>query len=157
MQTGLVHLHNLLRWIVLVLLVISIVKSYSGWKNKKVFTPGDKKIWLFTMISAHVTLLIGLYQWLAGRYGMLTTSLPEGTSVMKEKFYRFFWVEHPVGMITAIVLITIAHGMSKKNISDTDKFRKAFWLFLIALIVILVTVPWPFREVVGRPIFPGMH
>jgi hypothetical protein len=47
--------------------------------------------------------------------------------------------------------------MSKKNISDTDKFRKAFWLFLIALIVILVTVPWPFREVVGRPIFPGMH
>jgi hypothetical protein len=90
MQTGLVHLHNLLRWIVLVLLVISIVKSYSGWKNKKVFTPGDKKIWLFTMISAHVTLLIGLYQWLAGRYGILTTSLPEGTSVMKEKFYRFF-------------------------------------------------------------------
>jgi hypothetical protein len=157
MQTGLVHLHNLLRWIVLVLLVISIVKSYSGWKSKKVFTPGDKKIWLFTLISAHVTLLIGLYQWLAGRYGMLTTSLPEGTSVMKEKFYRFFWVEHPVGMITAIVLITIAHGMSKKKISDTDKFRKAFWLFLIALIVILATVPWPFREVVGRPLFPGMH
>ena len=156
MQTGLVHLHNLLRWIVLVLLVISIVKSYSGWKNKKVFTPGDKKIWLFTMIAAHTTLLIGLYQWLAGRYGMLTTSLPEGSSVMKEKFYRFFWVEHPVGMIIAIVLITLARGMSKKNISDNDKFRKAFWLFLIALIVILVTIPWPFREVVGRPIFPGM-
>ena len=156
MQTGLVHLHNLLRWIVLVLLVISIVKSYSGWKNKKVFTPGDKKIWLFTMIAAHTTLLIGLYQWLAGRYGMLTTSLPEGTSVMKEKFYRFFWVEHPVGMIIGIVLITLARGMSKKNISDNDKFRKAFWLFLIALIVILVTIPWPFREVVGRPIFPGM-
>ena len=157
MQTGLVHLHNLLRWIVLVLLVISIVKSYSGWKNKKVFTPGDKKIWLFTMIAAHTTLLIGLYQWLAGRYGMLTTSLPEGTSVMKEKFYRFFWVEHPVGMIIGIVLITLAHGLSKKNMSDTEKFRKAFWLFTIALVVILVTIPWPFREVVGRPIFPGMQ
>jgi len=157
MQTGLIHLHNLLRWVILVLLVISIVKSYSGWKNKKVFTPGDKKIWLFTMIAAHITLLIGLYQWLAGRYGMLTTSLPEGTSVMKEKFYRFFWVEHPVGMIIGIVLITLAHGMSKKNISDSEKFRKAFWLFLIALLVILVTIPWPFREVVGRPIFPGVH
>jgi len=150
MQTGLVHLHNLLRWIVLVLLVISIVKSYNGWKSKKVFTPGDKKIWLFTMISAHVTLLIGLYQWLAGRYGMLTTSLPEGTSVMKEKFYRFFWVEHPTGMILAVILITVGRGVVKKQIPDPVKYKKVFWFFLAALILILATIPWPGREIVGR-------
>ena len=156
MQTGLIHLHNFLRWVILILLVISILKAYSGWQGRKVFAPGDKKIWLFTMISAHTTLLLGLYQVALGRYGIFSTTLPEGTSVMKDKFFRFFWVEHPAGMILAIVLITLGYGMSKKSVSDEVKYKKAFYYFLIALIVILASIPWPFREIVGRPIFPGM-
>jgi len=156
MQTGLIHLHNFLRWVILILLVISILKAYSGWQGRKVFSPGDKKIWLFTMISAHTTLLLGLYQVALGRYGIFSTTLPTGTSVMKDKFFRFFWVEHPAGMILAIILITLGYGMSKKSVSDEVKYKKAFYYFLIALIVILATIPWPFREIVGRPIFPGM-
>jgi hypothetical protein len=155
MQTGFLHLHNVLRWVILVLLVVSIVKAYSGWQKKKAFSPGDKKVWLFTMISAHITLVLGLYQVLAGRFGILTTQLPEGTSVMKDKFYRFFWIEHPVGMIIAIALITMAHGMAKKAVPDEVKYKKAFYFFLAALIIILATIPWPFREIVGRPWLPG--
>lgn len=156
MQTGLVHLHNFLRWVILILLLVSIVKAYTGWKSKKAFAPGDKKIWLFTMISAHITLLLGLYQVAFGRYGFFTTTLPEGTRVMQDKFYRFFWIEHPVGMLIAIMLITMGHGMAKKPVSDEQKYKKAFILFLFALIVILLNIPWPFREIVGRPYFPGM-
>ncbi len=157
MQTGLVHLHNLLRWVILILLLFSIFKSFSGWQGKKSFTAADKKAWLFTLISAHITLLIGLYQWLFGRYGVFTTSLPEGVSIMKDKFFRFYWIEHPTGMILSVILITLGYGMAKKAVADEIKFKKAFWYFTIALIVILATVPWPFREIVGRPWFPGMH
>ena len=156
MQTGLLHLHNLLRWVILILLLISILKAYTGWQNKKAFSPGDKKIWLFTMISAHITLLLGLYQVAFGRYGIFTTTLPEGTSVMKDRFFRFFWVEHPVLMILAIVFITLAHGMAKKPVSDEEKYKKAFYYFLIALLLLAIAVPWPFREIIGRPLFPGM-
>jgi len=156
MATGLVHLHNLLRWVILILLIISILKSYSGWQNKKRLSQGDKKIWFFTMIAAHITLLLGLIQWLAGRYGMFTSALPQGTSMMKDKFYRFYWLEHPLTMIIAILLITLGRGMVKKSVSDTEKYRKAFWFFLLALVLILIGIPWPFREIVGRPWFPGM-
>jgi len=157
MQTGLVHLHNLLRWVILVLLVISIIKGYTGWQQKKIFTPGDKKTWLFTMIAAHTTLLLGLIQLFFGRYGIISQGIPEGVHVMKDKFYRFFLVEHPTGMVIAIILITLGYGMSKKPVSDEIKFRKAFWYFFIALLIILITIPWPFRQIVGRPLFPGMH
>jgi hypothetical protein len=102
------------------------------------------------MIAAHTTLLIGLYLLLFGRYGILSTSLPPGVSLMKDKFYRFYWVEHPFGMILSVVFITIARGMAKKSFPDVVKYKKAFWLFLLALILILATVPWPFREVVGK-------
>jgi hypothetical protein len=155
MNTGLVHLHNILRWIILILLVLSILKSYSGWKNKKALTDGDRKTWLFTMIAAHIMLLIGLYQWIAGRMGILTTTLPEGTSFMKDALYRFYWMEHPLIMIISIILITLGYGMAKKPVSDELKYKKTFQYFLIALILILIAIPWPFRELVGRPIFPG--
>jgi len=156
MQTGLVHLHNFLRWIILLLLVLSVVKAYTGWQSKKVFSNGDRKTWLFTLIASHITLLIGLYQWLWGRYGLLTTSLPEGTSVMKDKFFRFYWVEHPTTMILAIVLVTLGYGQAKKPVADAVKYKKAFWFFFLALVLILAGIPWPFREIIGRPLVPGM-
>jgi len=156
MDTGLMHLHSLLRWIILIMLLVSIVKSYNGWKGKKAFTAGDRKTWLFTLIPAHITFVLGLYQWLAGRLGILKVDLPEGTSFMKDKVLRFYWLEHPLLMFIAISLITLGYGMSKKPVSDEVKFKKAFLFFLIALVVILLAVPWPFRDGVGRPWFPGM-
>jgi hypothetical protein len=155
MQTGLVHLHNLLRWIILILLLVSIYKSYAGMSGKKQFAAGDKKIWLFTMIFSHITLLLGLYQWTIGRIGMFTAGYASFGDVMKDKAARFFMVEHPVTMILAIVMVTLGHGMAKKPVDDETKYKKAFRYFLIALILILAGVPWPFREV-ARPLFPGM-
>ena len=157
METGLLHLHNLLRWVVLILLLLSIYKSYAGGAGNKKFAASDKKIWLFTMIASHITLLLGLYQWLLGRYGILSYIKPEGSSTMKDPFLRFFQVEHPISMLLAILFITLAYGMSKKQVEDGVKFKKALRYFVLALILILAAVPWPFRgDVIGRPLFPGM-
>ena len=96
--------------------------------------------------------LIGLYQLIAGRYGIIK-GLPEGVDLMKDKFYRFFWLEHPLFMIIAIALISIARKKAK-----VLNYTTTFWLLLVALLMILVAVPWPFREIVGegRHWFPGM-
>ncbi|MFN5423263.1 MAG: hypothetical protein ACK5AO_08355 [bacterium] len=157
METGLLHLHNLLRWVVLILLLLSIYKSYTGGAGSRKFTAGDKKTWLFTMIAAHITLLLGLYQWLIGRYGLLSYVKPEGSSTMKDPFLRFFQVEHPISMLLAITFITLGYGMSKKQVEDSVKFKKALRYFILALILILAAVPWPFRgDIIGRSLFPGM-
>jgi hypothetical protein len=149
----LVILHSWLRWILLILLLASIVKSFSGLNSKKALTAGDKKTWLFTMISAHTTLLIGLILLFFGTYG-IAKGVPEGISVMKNSTYRFFWVEHPLMMLIAVVFITIARGQAKKSIPDTVKYKKAFWFFIIALLLILASIPWPFRAEIGRPLIP---
>lgn len=155
MEQGLLHLHNILRWVILILLLASIIKSFSAWKGNKAFTTGDKKLWLFTMIAAHITLLIGLYQLFLGRFGLFVADAP-ADGVMGDKFFRFYWIEHPTAMLLATILITVGRGMSKKAVPDSVKFRKAFWFFFIALILILAGVPWPFREIIGRPLIPGM-
>jgi hypothetical protein len=152
MTQGFLLVHSFLRWIILLLLLFSIIQSFAGWQKKKELREGDAKLWLFTMIAAHLTLLVGLYLLFFGRLGIISSGLPPGTSLMKDTFYRFYWVEHPVGMLLATLLITLGRGMVKKQIEDPVKYRRAFWLFLFALLVILAVVPWPGREIVGRPL-----
>ena len=147
LYTGLLHFHSFLRWVIIVLAVVAIYRSYNGMVSRRAFSAGDRKTGLFLMISAHTTLLIGLYLWLAGPWGLANIRNLGFGVVMKDRVFRFFAIEHITGMLIAIVLITIGRGVAKKNIPDAAKFRRSFWLFLVALLIILVTVPWPFRVV----------
>jgi hypothetical protein len=157
MYNGLLDLHNLLRWVILILLVVAIVKTFKGISERKIFSKGDKKIGLFLMIASHITLLIGLYQWVVGPWGFKLIRNAGFGDVMKNSVYRFWAVEHITGMLIAIVLITIGRGVSKKSIPDRTKYKRTFWFYLMALLIILVTVPWPFREGIGRPLVPGVR
>jgi hypothetical protein len=146
MYNGLLHTHNLLRWIILILLLVALYQSYS----KKA---GLAKSSLWLMITAHITLVLGLYQYFTSEtvgYSIIKRMDGFG-NVMKDSFARFWVAEHFAGMLIAIILITIARGKAKKL-----SYSAAFWFYLTALIVILVSIPWPFRDLIGRPWFPGM-
>jgi hypothetical protein len=143
MDKGLLDLHNVLRWVILLLLLICLFQAFA----KK---QGIRSTSLWLMISAHIMLLVGLYQLIAGRYGIMK-GLPEGVELMKNTFYRFYWIEHPLAMIISVILITIARRKAK-----VLNYKAVGWLLLIALIVIMISIPWPSREVVGRRLLPGM-
>ncbi|HRO86289.1 MAG TPA: hypothetical protein PK110_15815 [Niabella sp.] len=145
METGLLHTHSLLRWIILLLLLIAIFKSLGA--GNKPFTEGHKKTGLYLMIACDLMLLIGLVQWFTGRFG-LQTILDSGMgAVMKDPVARFFAVEHITMMIIAIILVHIGKSFAKKNIPDAKKHRKTVLYYAIALIIILAAIPWPFRAV----------
>ena len=103
------------------------------------------------MITAHIMLVLGVSQWMIGDWGLNRIKEFGFGEVMKHSAYRFFAVEHFAGMLIGIILITVARGKAK-----VLNYKAASWLLLIALIVILATIPWPFREEVGRPWVPGM-
>ena len=154
MYTGLVHLHNFLRWLILLLLIVAIVRHLTGMSGKKAFTNGDRKVGTWLMIAANIQFVLGLIQWFIGDWGYKLVQSAGGMgAVMKNPAIRFWVVEHPVGMIIAVALISIGRGSAKKNIPDADKHKRAFWFFLIALIVIIASVPWPGRTGVARPLF----
>jgi len=156
MYNGLVHLHNVIRWILLILLLVALFRHLSGMTGKKPFTSGDRKTDLFLLISTHTQFLIGLYLWFFGPWGFQLLRKIGMGAAMKEPAYRFWTVEHITGMWIAVILITIGRSVTKKNIPDGAKHKKAFWFFFIALLLILATVPWPFRAAIARPLFPGM-
>ncbi len=155
MYNGLLHLHNLLRWAILILLIVAIVRHLSGMSKKQAVDASDQRIDLFLMIAAHITLVVGFYQWFAGPLGFKQIQNTGMGEVMKNSVVRFWAIEHMMGMLIAIILITIGRGAVKRA-KDWTAHKKAFWFFLVALLIILVSIPWPFREGIGRPWFPGM-
>lgn len=147
METGLLHLHNILRWVILLLLLFAFFQSLA----KSQLLRGTS-LWL--MIAAHVTLLLGIYQWFTSDKVGLVILKNMGNDfgvVMKDSFARFWVVEHPLAMLIAIIVITIGRRKAK-----TLNYKAASWLYVIAIILILAAVPWPFREAIGRPWFPGL-
>jgi len=154
MYQGLLHLHNFLRWVILLLLLVNIIRQVAAMN--KPFEKADKKLGLLLMITAHVMLLIGLYQYFAGNNGFRLFTENGAAVVMRDPALRFWAVEHISSMILAIVLITVARGVFRKPITNNAKHKRALLLYVVALILVLAAVPWPFRENVARPLFPGM-
>lgn len=145
MYQGLLHLHNSLRWIILILMVLVIFQSFR--KDRQLVTTS---LWL--MITSHITLLLGIYQWLNGELGLSLIEKNGMGEVMKTSVYRFWAIEHITAMLIAIVLITVARGSVKDQ-----RFKNASWMYLIAFFLIMVSIPWPFRiDGIARPWMPGM-
>src|SRR6187455_264188 len=112
MYTGLLHTHSFVRWIMLVLLVATVFRSYNGWKSKRSFTPGDKKLSLFTLVFSHIQLLIGFLLYMVSP--AVQQALPDMGAAMKDKYLRFWAVEHISIMLIAIIIITIGYSLAKR-------------------------------------------
>ena len=152
MLTGIQHLHNFLRWFILLFALWTIFKTMGGLNGVRQFTKADKRPAMLLMITADIQLILGLILYVGkGWFNVLT-----GGGFMKMPAAHFWAMEHMLGMLIAIILIHIGYSTVKKDIPDAAKFKKVFWYTLIALIAILITIPWPFREIIGRPLFPGM-
>lgn len=149
------HLHSFLRWVILILLLVAIFKSFAD--RTKPFTSTHKRIGMFLVISCDLILLIGIYQWLAGPWGLNNLRAQGVGKVMENPVERFFGVEHAIAMILAIVLVHIGRSFAKKNVADTTKHFRTLLYYGLALLIILVSIPWPFRLVgAGRHWFPGL-
>jgi hypothetical protein len=47
-------------------------------------------------------------------------------------------------MILAIIIISVGYIMAKKVAPKKKAFSRIFWAYLVGLILILASIPWPF-------------
>ena len=83
MYNFILGLHSLLRWVIILLLLINILRHFAA--IQKPFATIDKKLGLWVMIAAHTQLLIGLFEWFAGAYG-LKSFINNGASEVMQIF-----------------------------------------------------------------------
>ena len=138
MYQGLVHAHSGLRWLVLLLLLAAVFVSFQKRSGQAGYADGDRKLYLFTLIATHIQFVLGLI--------LAFISPKVDFSMMGEKLYRFYSVEHTIGMLIAIALITVGYSRQKRASSDVNKHKAVFTFYTVGLLIILLSIPWPFRN-----------
>lgn len=144
MYNALVHAHSGLRWVALGLLLFAIFNALKSQTSGR-YEKKDKMINLFAMVFLHIQLLIGLGLFFIN--DMSKISYSEGW--MKNGMLRFFGLEHILGMLLAIIIVTIGRKKAEKLTGTRDKHRKIMVFYTIGLILIIASIPWPFREALG--------
>ncbi|OMP75760.1 hypothetical protein BW716_28425 [[Flexibacter] sp. ATCC 35208] len=141
-QTILV-LHSINRYLVLISLVYCIIMAWNGVRGNKVFSSTDNTFRHLTATIAHIQLMLGLYLYIISpviRY-----------NVFEE--YTFFRYLHIALMVIAIIIITIGSAKAKRMETDKLKFMTILLWFSLALLIILIAIPWPFSPLAHRPYF----
>jgi hypothetical protein len=134
------QVHSLCAYVVLAVLTVAVINALIGFFAKKSFLEKDLRISLFTLIMAHIQLLLGVILWLVTPKLL---AFEEGMrSVMKDPLFRKLLVEHPLTILIAVTLITIGWSKHKKEQTAQRKFGKIAVFYTIAWVLILSMIPW---------------
>jgi hypothetical protein len=148
MYSAVLLLHSWLRWLALGAGVASVFAAFG--KGGDAVRSAER--WgLIFMIALDVQLLLGLL--LYGTLSPFTTqAMQDFGGAMRDPLLRFWAVEHFTMMLGAAILVHVGRILAR-SAKDVEKKRKRMLIcFGIALLLILVGIPWPWMTV-GRPLF----
>jgi hypothetical protein len=150
MYEGALALHNLLRWLVVMLALGASLDSLVGWLCKKEWQAADRRLALvFTLaLDVQVALGLSLYYFFSP---LTQNALNDLGAVMRDPLQRYFAVEHPAMMILALILAHLGAVLARKRQSHLP----GALLFTLAALLILLGTPWPFSRW-PRPWLPAL-
>ncbi|MDO8899686.1 MAG: hypothetical protein Q7V19_18695 [Bacteroidales bacterium] len=139
MYIPLLKSHSGLRWILLILFVSALVMlfraAYQGKFSKKLVLTAK-----MTLILTHIQLILGLVLY------FISPKVMFAASSMKVTVSRFYLVEHISLMLIAVILLTIGFSKAKNLLNTQAGAKKMFTYYLISFILIMISIPWPFRS-----------
>jgi hypothetical protein len=151
MYSSALWLHSWLRWAVLLTGLVAWLRAISGKTARRPWTPKDELWGLLLTISVDLQFLVGvvLYAFLSPivRQGLRNFSV-----AMQINVVRFFTIEHVIGMIAGIALVHIGRAKIRKAADADRKHRLAMVFYGIALVLMIISIPWPGLPV-ARPLF----
>ncbi|WP_299214370.1 hypothetical protein [uncultured Dokdonia sp.] len=140
MYSTIQFVHSIWAYLVLAVLVITTINSLVNFFGGKEYGAKDMRLALFTLITMHIQLLIGLVLFFVSPNG-LNAITSNGMGGLSSSARRLA-VEHPTLMIIAVILVTIGYSKHKKQRLSTPKFKKLAIFYTLALIAVLAMIPW---------------
>jgi hypothetical protein len=137
----------------LILGVVVVARAIGGMSGRRPWIPADDAGVNRFARAFDVQVLIGLIGYFfASPFTM--EAWGDMAATMRNGPLRFIVVEHTVGMIVAIALTHVGRARIRKAADSAAKHKAAVIFLGLALLVILLSIPWPFTPA-GRPYFRG--
>ena len=148
---ALLHLHNLIWWIILFSGLWANVRVWRGHLSKAPWTRHERLSGLVFSSALATQLLVGLTLYCVSP---VARELMAGQAAAADRPQAvFFGLMHPMTMFTAVVLAQVGFSVSKRLSDDRRKYRLAAICYTAALVAVLLAVPWPWLSY-GRSLIP---
>jgi hypothetical protein len=138
--------HNLIRWAAFILTIVAAARAWQGWRNNRPWTRQDRRIGSYLTIAMDIQLLLGLALYFL--LSPLTRSAAQNVIQGAGAPVGFFSLEHPLGMLLAVVFAHLGNMQPRRALKDKLKHRQAAIWFTLAFLLLVVLIPW------NRPLFP---
>lgn len=148
MDAFLIAVHNILRWVVLILGVTALVRAYRGYLGNREWLLLDRRIGMYYSIALDVQVLIGLILYFLVS-DITRPAFSDFARAMANALTRFFLLEHILYMILAVILVHIGTVSARREVNMRLKHRKAAIWFSLSFVALMLGMPW------FRPLLPG--
>jgi cell division protein FtsW (lipid II flippase) len=152
MYSAVLTTHSWLRWVIVLLAFVAVLRAIMGWQSRRMWTRVDDRTGLMLMIAVDLQLLLGLLLYFV--YSPLTAlAMDDFGNAMQTPGLRYWAVEHVFSAVIGIALIHVGRMRAKKTSDSKRKHRTTAIFFSLALLALLVAIPWPGTPN-ARPLFP---
>lgn len=124
MENFLLQAHSGWRWIVLLLIVVTLIKALIGWLGRQKWSSLDSRLLLFSRIAVYIQVVLGVILYI----------LFQGWTNMR------FTGEHVIVALLAVGGVEFGAARARKASGDTAMFRFTVIGFAIALILIFLVI-----------------
>ena len=147
----LLQVHSVVRWLVLLGIIVPLARAYWGLLSPRLFSRSDRLGVSLGTMASHTQLLAGMALYMSSPFVSLFWSAPADGAANRQLL--FFSLIHITGMITSVVLMSVGSSLAKRAEEDRRKFRLIAIYWTIAVVLILLLIPWPFSPLAQRPLW----
>jgi hypothetical protein len=151
MYANFLFIHSWLRWIVLFLILIIIIKFSFSIIFKKSYSTLDRVLSSATLGTVHLQFIVGIILYF-GLSPIVESGLSNIKAAMKNSLLRYWTIEHLSAMFIFVIFIQLGFSFSKRAIEGTKKHKLMLTYCIIGSFILLLSMPWPTREF-GRALF----
>jgi hypothetical protein len=143
-------LHSFVRWVLVIVAVVAVARAFAGWLGRKEWATLDGQLGMLLSSAADLQMLLGLILYIF--LSPLTQAVfKDFGAAMSDSVLRYWGVEH-IGMLAAAVVLIHIGQTTAKRAQAALKYKWAAIFLGLALLAMLVAIPWPFLPVgSGRP------
>lgn len=151
MYSAALLVHSWVRWVVVIAGLLAVARAIAGMSGDKPWTSSDNRGTLIFTIALDIQMVVGLalYGWLSP---ITRLAFGDMATAMRNPALRFWVAEHFVGMLMALALAHVGRVVIRKKTEAGDKHRLTAMFMGVAMVVILLSVPWPWGAN-PRPLF----
>lgn len=143
--------HSWMRWVVLLLGLLAVVRAVAGWSSGRPWRAGDAAAGRWYSRALDVQVLLGLLLYF-GFSRLLATAGADFGRAMATPATRFWLVEHLAGMLVALALGHVGTARVRKAATDAQRFGRAALFYGLSWLVVVLASPWPGLPY-ARPLF----